>query len=206
MGIKDQGVSAVAVGVLAVGVLFVWSGIRGASFTAGVQSIIKGQKPGDGVVNPIESAATPQGEATKLGGLGGAPAGSANAQILTIATAVAASPPGRRNYCWGGGHQTSPCQARCFDCSGFVSCILNKLGVMKGSMVTGEFMTWKGAETVPYAMRQPGDLLVTPTHIGIIVDSTRIINAACTACGPVKMSTYTNRKDLNKALIRRVKA
>ncbi|HEY9525180.1 MAG TPA: hypothetical protein VIR33_18220, partial [Thermopolyspora sp.] len=48
--------------------------------------------------------------------------------------------------------------------------------------------------------RQPGDLLVTATHIGIAIDGSRMWNGACTACGPVKVSKYGS-----KYTVRRVK-
>lgn len=144
------------------------------------------------------------GGAAAPGGSGVQPAGlsGGNSAVLTMAQQVANSAAGRANYCWGGGHTSSPCSARCFDCSGYVSCVLNRLGVLHGSMTTTGFLGWSGATTVPYAQRQPGDLYVSATHIGIIADSSRMWNAACTACGSVKLSSYVGRRGYT---VRRVK-
>lgn len=192
-----QDISGVAVGVLVAGGLLVWTGLKGGSVLAGVQSVIKGQAPTGGNVHPIDVAVAAGGGS---GGGGSIPAASGS--ILAIAQQVAATPAGKTRYCWGGGHSGSPCSASCFDCSGYVSCVLNHAGVMKGSMVTGGFMVWGGATTIPYAQRQPGDLYVSSGHIGIIADSAQFWNAACTKCGPVKLSTYAGRRGY---VVRRVK-
>lgn len=189
-------VSAVAVGTAAAGAVLIWSGLRGASVLATLTDLIRGQHPTGANVHTIDAQVTPVG--ADGGGMLPAAAGS----LLGIAQQVAASPAGRANYCWSGGHTSSPCSARCFDCSGYASCCLNKLGVLKGSMTTTGFLTWSGATTIPYAQRQAGDLYVSATHIGIIADDTRMWNAACTACGPVKLSNYVGRKGY---IVRRVK-
>lgn len=195
-----MGVNGVAVGTLAVGSVLVWTGLKGGSVLAGVQSMIQGQKPTGENVHSIDIAA-----AVSAGGLDsqlGALSGAGASAVLTIAQQVANSPAGKSRYCWGGGHSGNPCSASCFDCSGYVSCVLNRAGLMKGSMVTGGFMMWGGASTIPYAQRQPGDLYVSATHIGIIADSTQFWNAACTKCGPVKLSSYVGRRGY---IVRRVK-
>jgi len=194
----EQGVSAVGVGVLAAGAVLVWSGIRGASVVATLQEIIRGQRPSGALANPVEG-----GGGARSGPINSEITGKgASSSVLQMAVEVAKSPAGRRNYCLGGGHQGSPCQAKCFDCSGYVSCVLGKLGKMTGSKVTGEFMVWTGAKTIPYEQRQPGDLYCSPGHIGIIADNKQMWNAACTKCGAVKLSSYVGRKNY---IVRRVK-
>lgn len=187
-------VSAVAAGTLAVGGLLVWSGLKGSSVLGAVQDVINGHQPSGTNAHPID---VPAGGAT-----GGGSIPAASGSILGIAQQVAATPAGKTRYCYGGGHSSNPCSAKCFDCSGYVSCVLNQAGVLKGSMVTGGFMLWSGATTIPYAQRQPGDLYVSSSHIGIIADTSQFWNAACTKCGPVKLSSYVGR---NGYIVRRVK-
>jgi hypothetical protein len=54
----DKGVNAVALGAVAAGLVFIWSGIKGNSIVKTFQSLIMGQKPSDANVYPIS---TPQG-------------------------------------------------------------------------------------------------------------------------------------------------
>lgn len=189
-------VSAVAVGTAAAGAVLIWSGLRGASVLATLTDLIRGQHPTGANVHQVDAQASP------VGGAGGGALPAAAGSVLGVAQQVAASLAGRANYCWGGGHTSSPCSARCFDCSGYVSCVLGRLGLMKGSMTTTGFLTWSGATTIPYDQRQPGDLYVSASHIGIIADDMRMWNAACTACGPVKLSNYIGRRGY---VVRRVK-
>jgi cell wall-associated NlpC family hydrolase len=195
-------VSGVSVGVLAIGALLIWSAVRGASVVAGLQEIIRGKRPSGENANPITVSIPTASDAVATGAAAGAGVPVSNNAIYQMAITVANSPAGKRNYCWGGGHIANPCSANCFDCSGYVSCVLGRLGLMKGSMVTGGFMVWSGATTIPYSQRQPGDIIVNAGHMGIIADKTRMWNAACTACGPVKLSSYVGRRGY---IIRRVK-
>ncbi len=195
-------ISGVSVGVLAVGALLIWSALRGASVIGGLQEIIRGKRPTGENQNPITvNIAVPTG-GDAVGAAAGAGVPVSNNAIYQMALAVMNSPAGKRNYCWGGGHTSNPCGASCYDCSGYVSCVLGRLGLMKGSMVTGGFMVWSGATTIPYSQRQAGDIIVSAGHIGIIADKSRMVNAACTACGPVKFSSYVGRKGY---IVRRVK-
>jgi cell wall-associated NlpC family hydrolase len=102
---------------------------------------------------------------------------------VDMARQIQATGAGQAGYCWGGGHSSTPCNAKCFDCSGFVSCVLNRLGMLKGSMTTNGFLAWSGATTVPFSARQPGDIAVNTKHMGILVDSGTMLAARCTACG-----------------------
>lgn len=194
-----QGISGVALGTLAIGGVLVWSGLKGASALATVQDAIQGRKPAGANIHPVSvpQAATGGGSAGSGGSIP-----TLSGPIIGIAEQVANSPAGKSRYCWGGGHSGSPCSAKCFDCSGYVSCVLNQAGKLKGSMVAAAFMSWSGAVTIPYAQRQAGDLYVSSSHIGIIADSTQMLNAACTACGPVKLSNYVGRSGY---IVRRVK-
>lgn len=52
-----RGVSPIAVGTLATGVLLVWAGLKGASVLKTVQEVIQGKKPSGTQVYPIGQAA-----------------------------------------------------------------------------------------------------------------------------------------------------
>ncbi|MFE9102960.1 NlpC/P60 family protein [Actinomadura geliboluensis] len=198
-------INGVGVGIAAAGLVLTWAGFNNVSPIEAFKQLAMGKAPKPNPKPKFQAVSFTAGSAgggTTDGGLGyQSIAFGGNSSVLAMAEQVARSAAGRRNYCWGGGHTSSPCSAKCFDCSGYVSCVLNRLGVLKGSMVTTGFLAWKGAVTVPFSQRQPGDLLVTTTHIGIAIDGSRMWNAACTACGPVKVSSYGS-----KYTVRRVKS
>lgn len=189
-------INGVGVGIAAVGLVLSWAGFNNVSPFEAFKQLAMGKAPQPNPKSPYQPVSL------SLGGGGGAGGGlgyqtiglaGGGGAVLAMAEQVARSPAGRSNYCWGGGHTSNPCSARCFDCSGYVSCVMNRLGVLKGSMTTIGFLSWKGAVTVPWDQRQPGDILVDARHMGIAIDGNRMWNAACTACGPVKVSPYTSR-------------
>ncbi|WP_301177233.1 NlpC/P60 family protein [Actinomadura geliboluensis] len=182
-------INGVGVGIAAAGIVLTWAGFNNVSPVQAFKDLAMGKAPTPNPKAPFQPIAFTGGGTAAAGGAVPAAFGGGGS-IVSMAQQVAASPAGRSRYCWGGGHGANPCSARCFDCSGYVSCVLNRLGVLKGALNTVGFLSWKGARTVPFEQRQPGDLLVTATHIGIAIDGTRMWNAACTACGPVKISPY----------------
>ena len=194
-------INGAGVAIAAAGLVLAWAGLNNVSPITAFKDLVMGKAPTPNPKKPFEPVVFEGGSAAG-GGAGGiqAVAFGGGGSVLSMAQQVAASPAGRANYCWGGGHSSSPCSAKCFDCSGYVSCVLNRLGLLKGSMNTLGFLGWKGAVTVPFSQRQPGDLLVTADHIGIAIDGKRMWNAACTGCGPVKVSSYNS-----KYTVRRVK-
>lgn len=192
---NTRGLDAVGVAVLAAGGVMIWSGLKGASILTTVQEVIQGKKPSGTNVHPVN---------VQLASTGGSVASGPAGSVVAMAEQVANSAPGKAGYCWGGGHSGSPCSAKCFDCSGYVSCVLNKLGLLKGSMITTGFMVWSGASTVPWAQRQPGDLYVSATHIGIIsTDIDQMWNDRCTGCGGVQLSSIKGGR--SGYIVRRVK-
>lgn len=178
-----EGVSAIAVGTLAVGGVLVWSGLRGASILQTVQELIQGKKPSGINKFPI---GTPTGG---TGGGGGGGGGSASgSSIVQIAASMKGQP-----YCFGGGHGGAPCSSSCTDCSSYVSCVLFKAGVLKDVLDTGGLASW--GTGVAIADRQPGDVIVWNGgpgggHTGIIADSTMMWNNPCTGCGGVQLQSY----------------
>lgn len=193
-------VSGVAVGIMATGAVLLWSGIGGRSVLSSVQDIIKGSKPQDVQAHPIDIPAATGGSTA---GIQGAAIGAGKSAIV----AIAASYKGKC-YSFGGGHG-SPCAGNCWDCSGYVSCVLNKAGVMNGVMATGGLAGW--GVGVPYAQRQPGDIIVWNGgtgggHVGIIIDGSTMWNNPCTKCGGVQISRYPyGSRSAAAAVIRRAK-
>lgn len=188
-----KGISGLGVAFMAAGGIIAWSGINNVPVVDALRALAKGQmipKNPKPAFEPVGLAFN-AGAAAADAGIGLATA--SNSAIVAMAATVAASPAGRSNYCWGGGHTSSPCSAKCFDCSGYASCVLNRLGAMKGSKNTIAFMAWNRFERVPYGSRQPGDFLINRNHMGIVLDDKVMWNAACTACGPVKKSSYVGK-------------
>lgn len=209
-------ISGTGAGITAAGVLFLWSSIKGASVSASLRELISGQQPSGTNINPIQIAAPsiaaantggPGGTATTpAGGSSGLPIGTAGphaANILAIAASMKGHP-----YAFGGGHGANPCVAGGFDCSGYVSCVLNKAGLMHGSMATGGLAGI--GSSVPYASRLPGDIIVWNGgsgggHTGIIIDGSTMWNNPCTLCGGVQISHYpTSTRTAAAAVVRRL--
>ncbi len=184
-------INGAGIAIAAAGIVLTWAGFNNVSPIQAFKDLAMGRAPTPNRKAPFQPVAFTGGSAggaavPDIGSIAFAGGGS----IVAMAEQVARTPAGRANYCWSGGHSPNPCSAKCFDCSGYVSCVLNRLGLLKGSMNTVAFLSWKGAATVPFKDRQPGDLLVTASHIGIAIDGSRMWNAACTSCGSVKVSKY----------------
>lgn len=192
--------SGVAAGTLAVGGLLVWSGLKGSSVLGALQDVIGGKQPSGSNAYPIDITAATGAGTTSSQSLIGTASGN---QIV----AIAASYKGKC-YSMGGGHG-APCAGNCWDCSGYVSCVLNKAGVMKGTMATGGLAGW--GVGVTYANRQPGDIIVWNGgtgggHTGIIIDGSHMWNNPCTKCGGVQISSYPyGSRSASSAVIRRAK-
>lgn len=197
-------ISGKAVAVGAAGLIYLWAAIKGASIQGTLRQLISGDQPTGSNIHPIDTTVIDTGSSGLTGNTGttGVTATGSAANILSIAASMKGTP-----YCFGGGHGSNPCAA-CMDCSGYVSCVLNKAGVMKGSMATGALSgIGKG---VPYDQRQPGDIIVWNGgtgggHTGIIIDGSSMWNNPCTGCGGVQISRYPfGSRTAAAAVVRRV--
>lgn len=194
-----------AVTAVAAGSVLLWSGLRGASVTATLQDLIRGTKPSGASVNPIDATAAPVAGATSSPG--GAPSASASGIV-----AAAMKHQGKHPYVWGGGHGawSSSRGSNCapgtpLDCSGFASCVLNELGLLKsGPLNTIGFLSWSGAKTVPWDQRQAGDLIIWPQHMGIAVSPTQMIHTGG-APGCPCVASYGRTRSGRTGVARRVK-
>lgn len=159
------------------GVIFVWSGLRGVKVSSTLKDLIAGKAPNSQTTEPITD---PFGSTS---GITGSTAAGGYASASSVANDFL-SYVGKVPYLWGG---ATP---RGWDCSGAVNYVLSHDlglaipgyagGTFNGSShgpVTGQYLLWSGATTVPTASVQPGDLCCWLTHIGVAVDSQNYVSA-----------------------------
>lgn len=187
-----------AVAASTVGLVFLWSAVKGEAVSDVIRELVTGKTPTGTNTHPVDLTA-----ATATAGTGALIAGAASGTIL----ATAASYKGEK-YSFGGGHgSTFAPKGTPVDCSGYVSQVLGSLGLMKGTMTTTGLATI--GIGIPYAQRAPGDIIVwlngSVGHCGIIIDGSHFWNNPCTACGGVQISTYPYAsRPASAAIIRRV--
>ncbi|GAA3424831.1 NlpC/P60 family protein [Streptosporangium sandarakinum] len=117
-----------------------------------------------------------------------APSGTV-AQILQYALAQRGKP-----YVWGG---TGP---DAFDCSGIIYMAYRNAGLTIPRTTFGQ---WPFGVRIDAGEEQPGDLVFfnagpgtsanNPGHVGMVVSPGKMVEARCTLCGPIKVTTYRDR-------------
>ncbi len=192
----SNGISGTAVAVLATGAVLIWSGINNQDVLTSLRSLAMGNPiPAGGQVS--HKGARPRGgTATDPIPQGG------NQNIVSIAASYKGHP-----YVFGGGHGTV-CPSGGMDCSGFVSCVMNKAGVMRGTLTTGGFAKWGTA--VDFDNRLPGDIVVWvggpgSGHMGIVIDDKNMWHNPCTGCGGVTKAEYGRTRTMRPTIVRRAK-
>lgn len=156
--------------VVGVGALLAWSALKGASVTSALRDIISGKQPHGGQL-PIVASIPGQGQ----DGSGG-PLPATNSTIANEAVAIG---PGHA-YRFGGAPGKDG--SKPWDCSSFVNYVIGaRLGMAipgygpgkyTGTVhgpPTGAWLLWNGTTGIHKSQIQPGDLVVWPTHMGIIV-------------------------------------
>ncbi|SDG90133.1 Transglycosylase SLT domain-containing protein [Sinosporangium album] len=110
-------------------------------------------------------------------------------KILDYALAQRGKP-----YIWGG---TGPDG---YDCSGIIYMAYRQAGL---SIPRTTFVQWPFGKRIAAGEEQAGDLVFfnagpgtgpdRPGHVGMVVSPGKMIEARCTMCGPIKVTTYRNR-------------
>jgi cell wall-associated NlpC family hydrolase len=172
-------VTAGKLAVGSLGVLFLWSGVRGASLTGSLRDLVNGNAPSTAGAFPIIGTPADVANAAGTGDTeGNAPESLAQDSISDRALGYVGTP-----YVWGGAN--APHGA---DCSGLVNDIIGRdlhhaiPGYPSGKFsghgpVTGQWFTWSGCTTVSLASAIPGDIVVWLSHMGIYVGGGDMVSA-----------------------------
>lgn len=198
MASTNSGISGVGLAVIATGAVMVYSGIKNRGLIESLRYLAMGEAIPEG-----PQTVTPIGMPTTGAGYVSAGLSGGNSAIVNMAASYKGHP-----YVFGGGHGTV-CPRGGMDCSGYVSCVLNKLGLMRGTLTTDGFAKW--GVSVPFDQRQPGDLVVWQGgpgggHIGIVIDGSRMWHNPCTGCGGVQVAKYGRTRSGRITLVRRSKS
>lgn len=181
-------ISGVSVAIMAAGGVAVWSGLNNTGMLDTLRALSKGQAPTPNRNPPWQDLNLGGGTTTDFKNLGG----SSGDAVVTEARKWI----GKSKYVYGGCHGCTPCHpGQGVDCSSFVTWVMKAVNLYDGkcSMVAGSSMLAWGRK-VPNASRQAGDVVLWPgSHCGIVESMDTMINAACTACGPVMRSNYSKR-------------
>lgn len=174
-------ISGKAVTITGVGVLLVWSGIRGASVLGTVKDMIAGVKPSGANVYPLTAnVGAPAGQVPTPGGGGNA-------------AAIGQAYVGHA-YLYGGAPGRDGSQP--WDCSSFVNYVV---GVKMGDSIpgygpgkyigtahgpaTGQWGVWPGLAHIDRSAVMAGDIVVWLGHMGICIDQNTMVSALDEADG-----------------------
>lgn len=184
-------VSGAAVAMMAVGGVAIWSGLNNVPLLDAFRALAKGQAPTPNRNPAFQPLSVSSGSGSGSGSSTSGGGGNGNDIVNEAEKWV-----GKSKYVFGGCHGCKPCApGDGVDCSSFVTWVMYRTGHYKGkcSMVAGSSMLAWGVK-VPKNERQPGDVVLWPGHhCGIIKDKDTMIEASCTACGPVKYGNYSKR-------------
>lgn len=191
----SSGINGIGVTAMAAGGVLVWAGVTNTPLLDTFRALARGQRP--------QPATTSEFKPFTVAGAAPAATGAGAGGLVDIAASYKG-----RCYALGGGHG-SPCPAGCMDCSGFVSCVLNRAGLLKGTLATPGLSKW--GQGIGFAARQPGDVLVWNGgagggHCGLAIDATTMWHNPCTKCGGVQIGTYGATRTGRTTIVRRAKA
>lgn len=166
-----DGKALTAVGV---GVLFVWSGIKGWSILGAAGDIVKGGKPNQSTLIPLTTGETPDS-----GGI----VGGSGESVATVALQYQGHP-----YKFGGA--PGPNAENPWDCSSFVNYVVgvrlkgaipgNGPGKYQGTThgpPTGVWAVWSGLQKITRDAVTAGDVIVWLGHMGIAISNAQMISA-----------------------------
>lgn len=182
-GARSAGLSGLAVAMVAAGGLLAYTAITNTSLVEGLRDVLQGRTPGGSVGRGKSLAAASSGlPPTVAVGPGetfnfpapGSPAAAAgapssNPQIrLFVETALQQL---GKPYRFGAAGPDA------FDCSGLVTFALKRAGLDDRRRVSGQYLVWGGAVTIPRQYCSYGDLVCWSGHIGIAIDDHRMVHA-----------------------------
>lgn len=165
-----------ALAAIAVGSLFVWSGIKGWSILGTASELITGKQPSQSVSNPLTAPGTES--------MGGAPvsSGSSGGVADTAVQYVGHA------YSFGGAPGVDG--SKPWDCSSMVNFVV---GVKLGRAIpgygagkytgsshgppTGTWAAWNGLTRITRAEVASGDIIVWLGHMGIATSNTQMVSA-----------------------------
>lgn len=193
MASTSKGISGVAIAAIGFAGVLIWSGINNQDLLTSFRALAMGK--------PIPAGVQKKTEFKDPSRIGDAiPKGSS--AIVDIAASYKGHP-----YVFGGGHGTV-CPKGGMDCSGFVSCVMNRAGKMKGTLTTQGFQHW--GDPVLFEDRMPGDIVVWiggagNGHMGIVIDDDTMWHNSCAGCGGVSIGKYGASRDGRITIVRRAK-
>lgn len=193
MARNGQGFPGMAIVFAVSGLTLVISGLRGRSIQDTLTALMEGRKldGGPSLLGGTKSAGV------STGGVAGVIGGQSTLGDTVATTALSYDQV--VPYKWGG-HTPKG-----WDCSGFVSYVLNECGVdipYKPHTTSAGFYVWRGAITVARSQCAPGDLVCWVGHIAIALDNKRMIHAP----GKGKMTQTRSIYSVPAPIIRRPKA
>jgi cell wall-associated NlpC family hydrolase len=171
MAINGRALTAVSVGIL-----FVWSGIRGWSVLGTIGDVISGRKPNQAIAYPLELPANEMvGVAPPISGGGNAIA-AIGLEYIGHEYRFGGAPGVRGDKPW--------------DCSSFVNYVVgvrarmaipgNAPGRYSGNThgpPTGSWAVWTGMTTIKRSEVQAGDIILWLGHMGIAINNSQVVNA-----------------------------
>jgi cell wall-associated NlpC family hydrolase len=160
----SKGASA---GLAGLGILFVWSGLRGASITASLKDLLSGKQPKSGINQIV-------GNATSANGSGSPVSGGSALQIMLGQVGITP-------YRWGGSSFTG------WDCSGAMNRCRSQAGMSIPGSPSGQFsghgpvalqyFLWTNAQTISPQQAQAGDYVAWLSHVGMVTQYGYMVSA-----------------------------
>lgn len=184
---QGDGPGAGALLACAVGLVFLWSGVKGHSISSTFRSVIKGQNPStDPIANAIQDPATstaliPTGSAVDV--TGAAALGLDN--VGDIVVAYAEQQLGKPYVFATSGPAT-------FDCSGLTAAAYKAAGI---SIPHNSLAQWLACSKVAAADIQPGDIIfyyALVSHCAIYVGNGQLIEASEPGVPVHQIPVYNN--------------
>lgn len=192
---EDKGVPGLAIAVAAAGLIYFWSGWKGASVSGTLKSLLTGEQPSGANVNPI----------TLVSGGGSTGVSGGSGPLSSNAVVAFAQKQIGIQYQFGGGNGSKPTVGTNsagngkpgWDCSG----LTQAAWLQGGGVHLGHYVPAQYAETsrVAKASLQPGDIVFfhgdgVLGHCGLFIGGGQFIEAAHTGT-LVRVSKLAGRSD-----------